>query len=379
VLRGPAFGLVGASDAMESVRRQIAQVADLDVPVLIRGETGTGKEMVARAIAAGSGRAEPFVAVNMAAVPPSTAAAELFGHERGAFTGATETRPGYFGEADGGTLFLDEIGATPPDVQPMLLRTLETWEVRPLGGRKARKVRVRLVTATDADLDAAVKRGQFSEPLLHRLSGYQIALPPLRARREDIGPLFLHFLEQELATTSELDRLEPREPTLRPWLGARDAARLFGGTWPGNVRRLRNVARQLVISSRGRPFAEIDMTLRDLVTASTVATTTVTPPRSVRQGRVTDEEIWDALVTHDFNHAAAAEALGIHRSTLYERLEANPQGLRTAAQLTDDEILRAFERHGKDITAMARELHCSPKPLKSRLTAALKSRPKGGQ
>ena len=378
VLRGPAFGLVGGSDAIENVRRQIAQVADLDVPVLLRGESGTGKEMAARAIATGSGRGEPFFDVNMATIPPTTAAAELFGHDKGAFTGAVESRPGFFVEADGGTLFLDEIGATPLDVQPMLLRTLENWEVRPLGGRRQRRVNVRLIAATDANLEVAVEQGRFSRALFERLSGYQIRLPPLRERREDIGPLFLHFLRQELAMTDELERLEPREPAEQPWLSASDAARILRGSWPGNVRRLRNVARQLVISSRGHPFAEIDATVRELLVASGGSSATAkTPSRSLPQGRVTDEEIQDALLASNYNYSAAAQALGIHRSTLYDRTRANPQGLRTAGELSDEEILAAHERHGGDIAAMAKELRCSPKPLKNRLTEALERRSRG--
>jgi two-component system nitrogen regulation response regulator GlnG len=260
----------------------------------------------------------------------------------------------------------------------MLLRTLENWEVRPLGGRRQRRVNVRLIAATDANLEAAVEQGRFSGPLFERLSGYQIRLPPLRERREDIGPLFLHFLRQELAMTDELERLEPREPAEQPWLSAGDAARILRGSWPGNVRRLRNVARQLVISSRGHPFAQIDATVRELLVASGGSSATAkTPSPPVLQGRVTDEEIQDALLANNYNYSAAAQALGIHRSTLYDRTRANPQGLRTAGELSDEEVLAAHERHGGDIAAMAKELRCSPKPLKNRLTEALDRRSRG--
>jgi two-component system nitrogen regulation response regulator GlnG len=380
-LRGPPLGIVGGGDAIEGVRRQIVKVADLDVSVLIRGESGTGKELVARAIAtAGKSASGPFVAINMAAIPNTTATDELFGHEKGAFTGAAEARPGYFLEADGGVLFLDEIGAASAEVQSMLLRVLETGEIRPLGARRPRAVKVRVVTATDEDLEAAVRGGRFSEPLLHRLGGYQIRLPALRERREDIGTLFVHFLRQELATVGESDRLEPREPSERPWLRAADMARIAVAPFPGNVRQLRNIARQLVISSRGQSFATLDATIESALAggdggsrSSADAST-----RGARATRVTDEEIRDALRRHNFNFSAAAEALGIHRSTLYDRVRQNPQDVRSASDLSDDEILAAHARHAGDIAAMAAELRVSPKPLKARLTEVLARRTGGG-
>jgi two-component system nitrogen regulation response regulator GlnG len=372
ILRGPPLGLVGGSDAIEAVRRQITKVADLTVPALIRGETGTGKELVARAIASGGARpVERFVAVNMAAIPPSTAADELFGHERGAFTGASDARGGYFAEADGGTLFLDEIAATPPDVQKMLLRVLETGELRPLGGRRARKVDVRVLAATDEDLEAAVRDGRFAEPLLHRLAGYQIRLPPLRERREDVGVLFVHFLRQELAAVGEPDRLDPRDAADRPWLGASEVARLASSALVGNVRGLRNIARQLVISSRGQRFAELDSTFQASLTAMETGGTQIAPARATK---VSDEQIREALRKNNYNFSAAADELGIHRSTLYDRVRQNPQDVRSASEISDDELLESHARHGADIAAMAAELRASPKPLKARLTEALARR-----
>jgi two-component system nitrogen regulation response regulator GlnG len=338
------------------------------VPVLLRGESGTGKEMVARAIAEASGRNDPFIAVNMANLLPATAAAELFGHEKGAFTGATEPRPGHFAAADGGTLFTDEIGALAFDVQQMLLRALESWEIQPLGGRRSKKVDVRLIAATDANLEAAVKQGRFSEALFERLAGYQIPLPPLRERREDIGALFLHFLRQQLAMTNELDRLEPRDPKAEPWLPASEFAKIAVSQLPGNVRRLRNIAAELVISSRGEPVAQIDATVRRLISGLDPAAGS-SPRAAARQ--VTDEEIRDALRAASYNYSAAAEALGIHRSTLYDRTRANQDGLSRAEDISDEEVLAAYDRHGDDIQAMARELRCSPKPLKKRLKEAV--------
>jgi two-component system nitrogen regulation response regulator GlnG len=372
-LRGPPLGIVGGGDAIEAVRRQVSKVADLDVSVLIRGETGTGKELVARAIAAaGKLSSASFVAINMAAIPNTTATDELFGHEKGAFTGAAESRPGYFVEADGGVLFLDEIGAASSEVQAMLLRVLETGEIRPLGARRPRAVNVRVVAATDEDLDSAVHDGRFSEPLLHRLAGYQIRLPALRERREDIGTMLVHFLRLELATVGETGRLDSRDPSERPWLRAADVARIAVAPFPGNVRQLRNIARQLVISNRGQEFAELDATIEGVLGAGEGAAGADTDsPRGARSTKVTDDEIRDALRRHNFNFSAAAEDLGIHRSTLYDRVRQNPQDVRSASDLSDAEILGAHERHAGDVAAMAAELRVSPKPLKARLTEAL--------
>ncbi|MCA9514508.1 MAG: sigma 54-interacting transcriptional regulator, partial [Myxococcales bacterium] len=228
-----ALGMVGLSDGIARVRRDIANVADTEVPVLVRGETGSGKELVARALHAESPRARgPFVAVNVAGLPETLAAAELFGHERGAFSGADRPRRGLFGEARGGTLFLDEIGDASPDVQVLLLRALETGEVRPVGADRAVPVDVRLVAATDRDLDLATADGAFRSPLYHRLAGYVIAVPPLRARRADVGLLLAAFLTAERAALGEA----PLAAASTPWLASADLSRLVRYGWPGNVR-----------------------------------------------------------------------------------------------------------------------------------------------
>ena len=224
----PRYGLVGESSGMIQVRQEIRRVAGLTVPVLLRGATGTGKELVARALHdAGPRAGRLYLAVNMGAVPATLAAAELFGAVRGAFTGADRSREGWFARAHGGTLFLDEIGEAPPEVQVLLLRALETGEIQPVGGGEPRRVDVRLIAATDTDLEVAVADGRFRAPLLHRLGAYQLRLPPLRDRREDFGRLFSHFLHQELNALGELPPSRPRS-FRRPAMDSRTAGRAPG-------------------------------------------------------------------------------------------------------------------------------------------------------
>src|SRR5215216_5601098 len=241
------LGLIGESEGLARVRWEVRRVADLNVPVLLRGETGTGKELVARALHDVSPRRSgPFVAVNLGAMPSTLVASELFGAVRGAFTGSVQSQEGYFRRAHGGTLLLDEVGEAPPEVQVMLLRALETREIQPVGSQAPQRVDVRVLAATDADLEASVRSGRFRAPLLHRLSGYEILMPPLRQRREDVGRLLVHFLRRELAATGEADRMASES-----WAPPALVARLARHDWPGNVRQLRNAVRQLVIGSRG--------------------------------------------------------------------------------------------------------------------------------
>jgi len=371
----PQLGMVGESPPLAQLRRDIVQTADLDVPILLRGETGTGKELAARAVHdAGPRRDRPFVAVNMAAVPPSLAAAELFGAERGAYTGAQQRRRGHFQLAHGGTLFLDEIGETPPEVQVLLLRALETGEVQPIGGERAERVDVRVISATDMDLESAIEDERFRGPLLHRLSGYVVRLPPLRERREDFGRLFLYFLRRELEALDALDLLAPRE---RPWLPAPLVARLAGWHWPGNVRQLANVVRQLAIANRGSDpatrFEEVEALLAQPAPAAPVPDGEPPPhrerPREHRARRpsdLTEDEVIAALRAHRFRPAAAADALGIPRSSIYDLIERIP-GLRKASELSREEIQTTRERVGPSVEAMAVELEVSERGLRRRL------------
>jgi transcriptional regulator with GAF, ATPase, and Fis domain len=240
--------LAGRSRAIREVLEQAAQVAPTATAVLLLGETGTGKELLARAIHARSKRAErPLVKVNCAALPPSLVESELFGHEKGAFTGAISAKAGRFEIADGGTLFLDEVGEIAPEVQAKLLRVLESGEFERVGATRTRKVNVRIVAATNRDLERAMLEGRFREDLYYRLSSFPIRLPPLRDRREDI-PLLVWDLIQRRQT--ELDRRIERVP---------DAAMqaLTRYAWPGNVRELGNVIERALILTTG-PVLQLD-------------------------------------------------------------------------------------------------------------------------
>ena len=376
----PDFGLIGESAPMIALRREIQRVAGLDVPVLLRGETGTGKELIARALhEAGPRHARPYLAINMAAVPATLAAAELFGASRGAYTGADRRREGYFQRADGGTLFLDEVGETPPEVQALLLRALESREVQPVGSDEVRRVDVRLIAATDADLERSVAAGRFRAPLLHRLAGYEIRVPPLRERRDDFGRLFLHFVRQELAEAGEADRLAvpPGGPA---WIPAPLVARLAAHDWPGNVRQLRNAARQIVIA--GRDAGESGMwlqaerllqeearpePLRD--TDSTSASQPKTPPRKAYRSPedITDDELLAALRANRWRIQRAAAQLGISRGSLYDRIEKS-QRIRKAADLSREEIEACQALHGGDLDAMVEALEVSKRGLQRRMT-----------
>jgi two-component system nitrogen regulation response regulator GlnG len=374
----PAYGLVGESAPMMQLRQEIRRVTDLDVAVLLRGETGTGKELVARALHdAGRRRHRPFLAVNMGAVPASLAAAELFGAARGAYTGADQKRAGYFSRADSGTLFLDEIGETPAEVQILLLRALETGEIQPVGGGEPQTVDVRLIAATDADLEAAAAAGRFRAPLLHRLTGYEIFLPPLRSRREDFGRLFLHFLRQELEEIGEAGRLAISNEE-RLWIPAGLVARLAAYDWPGNVRQLRNVVRQLVIAGRDLPEVPMGPAVERLFQEPAV------PKEESRPGRidptpsdrarpawrrpedVREDELLAALRANRWRLQPTAAALGISRPSLYDRIDRSP-GIRKAVDLGLEEIEASFHRCAGDLDAMVEELEVSKRGLQRQM------------
>ena len=385
------LGLIGDSEGVTRVRQEIRRVADLDLPVLLRGETGTGKELVARAIHQASRRRDrAWLSINMGAVPSSLAASELFGAVKGAFTGSLKDQPGYFQRAHGGTLFLDEIGEAPAEVQVMLLRVLETGEIQRLGSTDVQRVDTRLIAATDADLKKAIREGRFREPLLHRLAGYEVMIPPLRQRRDDFGRLVFHFLRQELKAIGEEHRIEPPAGEEPPWLPASVVARLARYDWPGNVRQLRNVIRQLVVASRGNDSVQIPPQIERLLReaeqpAEPVSATAEAPPPAMppvmpapppRQraqaapyrspAEVTEGEVLEALRAHGWEVKHAALRLGISRPSLYLLMD-KFNSIRKAVDLSRAEILECRDACGGDLDAMSSRLEVSPRGLQQRM------------
>ncbi len=237
--------MIGDSPALQRVREQIAQVAPTDSTVLIQGETGTGKELVSRAIHAGSRRSDrPFIKLNCAALPRELVESELFGHEKGAFTGATQQRRGRFELADGGTLFLDEVGELPLDAQAKLLRVLQDGEFERIGGTRSLRADVRLIAATNRDLRAEVDAGRFRSDLYYRLNVFPITLPPLRERRDDIPALVRHFAEKAARKLGRTPDAIPRSLIER----SREH------DWPGNIRELENLVERALIVGAGQPL-----------------------------------------------------------------------------------------------------------------------------
>ena len=308
--------ILGASPAMQEVFDTIRQVAPTRATVLIQGESGTGKELVARALHQCSARAQgPFIPVHCAALAPTLLESELFGHEKGAFTGAQERRRGRFEMADGGTLFLDEIGEIDPLVQVKILRAIEERKFERVGGAETIGVDVRLVAATNRDLKKMVEAGTFREDLFYRLHVVNLTLPPLREREGDIVLLAQHYLKALAAENGKaLKGLTPE---------AMDALTAYA--WPGNVRELRNVIERMVVLGAG-PV----LTARDLPPAVRAAAA-APAPATTRAGRVLrDAErqlILEALRRHKDNRTQAAQDLGISRRTLHRKL--NEFGLRT--------------------------------------------------
>lgn len=378
------FGLVGDSEGLFRVRQEIERVSDLEVPVLLRGETGTGKELIAQALhRAGVRRKLPFHSINMGAVPPNLAASELFGSVKGAFTGADRTRAGYFKRADRGTLFLDEVGEAPPEVQVLLLRVLDSGEIQPVGSMEKQHVDVRVLAATDADLEGAIEDGQFKAPLLHRLSGYSILVPPLRDRRDDIGRLLVHFLREELRGIDEEDRLELSDPADSLWMPASIVARLARYDWPGNVRELKNLVRQLVIESRGsdgvrvgpqveavlrRAEADGDAEHRDAEEDAEPPAVETKPKRpSYRPpSDVGDDELVAVLAENRYLIKPTATQLGVSRSSLYSLMD-KCSVVRKASDVSREEIEASRERHGGDLDAMVDDLQVSGNGLQMRM------------
>ncbi len=307
-----SFGnIIGRSESMREVFDLVRRMAGSAANVLVTGESGTGKELIAKAIHFGGPRREkPFLAVNCAAIPETLLESDLFGYRRGAFTDARTDRSGLFVEADGGTLFLDEIAELPLTLQPKLLRVLQEREVRPLGASKSEKVDVRVVVATNRNLEAGLRAGTFREDLYYRLNVLQIHLPPLRERTDDILPLADHFLGRSAQRAG------------KPTVSFRETAKklLLGYAWPGNVRELENVVERAVALVQGELIGPEDLppALRERRNPDQLST-------ALAQGLTLDElerqYIRRVLDAEGGNKTRAAQRLGLDRKTLYRKLE----------------------------------------------------------
>lgn len=362
--QGPDYGLAGAGPALDRVRDSIQRLANVDLPVLIRGESGTGKELVARALHQASQRSRgPFVAVNAAAIPASLAAAEIFGAQRGAYTGSTQNRRGYLAQAGDGSLFLDEVGDLPAEVQVLLLRVLETRQYQSLGASEYSDFKARLIAATDVDLESAMDQERFRSSLYHRLSAVEIRLPALREQTQNLGLILYQLLQQEAASLGLSNAcFNSRPAQAAPWLPAAWMARLALAPWPGNVRQLRNVARQLLLlgqhlecldqeprlaalvdelcqSSRSKAAAVTnqrntepgqpaqgagDSQIPDPPGGQQSASTGRQPNAAQRLRQLSDEELLRLLVEHDWRVLRLASSLSVPRSSLYDRIRQSP-------------------------------------------------------
>ncbi|RJP67041.1 MAG: sigma-54-dependent Fis family transcriptional regulator [Candidatus Abyssobacteria bacterium SURF_17] len=321
--------LVGSSERMQEVYKAIGRVADKDVTVLIQGESGTGKELVARAVHYNSRRAsKPFVPVNCVAIPENLLESEMFGHVKGAFTGATTSRTGKFEQADGGTLFLDEVADIGLDLQGKLLRVLQEHEIEPVGGQGTTKVDVRVIAATNRDLAMEIQTGRFREDLYYRLNVVPIFLPPLRERKEDISELAAYFIQRFV---DELNT-EPRafDPAAIDLLQSYD--------WPGNVRELENLIKRIMVMRTDRAITPEHVSLAlpksaaknstllqlswdDLVEQELKSTTAKQDVYHLVLEKLEKPLLSKILERCSGNQVKAAEILGINRNTLFKKMK----------------------------------------------------------
>lgn len=305
--------MVGTSRAMEKVFQIVDKVADTEASVLITGESGTGKELVARSIHTRSGRKnKPFVAINCAAIPRDLLESELFGHVKGAFTGAIKDKTGKFLMADGGTLFLDEVGELPVELQPKLLRALQERVIEPVGGTTAHKLDVRVVSATNLDMEKALADGLFREDLYYRLAVIPINLPPLRQRRDDIPLLLRYFCGKHGADQVTFDK--------------QALNKLVSYNWPGNVRELENTVERLLIMRNGATITMEDLPEKisagsGQASAGEAGTVINLPEEGYSLEQLEREVVVQALERNQWNQTAAARFLRIPRHTLIYRME----------------------------------------------------------
>jgi DNA-binding NtrC family response regulator len=302
-------GFIAQSKEMQQVLDLVRRVAPTDATVLIQGESGTGKEVIAKAIHHASHRADkPFVAVNCGALPEPLLESEIFGHVKGAFTGATAHKKGLFEEAHGGTFFLDEIGEMPPTLQVKFLRALQAGEVRPVGSNQSATVDVRVLAATNRDLGQLMQQGKFRDDLFYRLNVIPVILPPLRERREDIPALAEHFLQQSGQKQGRPLRLS-----------AEAVDKLLRYPWPGNVRELENaMARTAILAQHDIMVAD---DLPPHIVAGTPLGTAPSLPQALTLAEVEKLHILQILERFGWNHSRASEVLGIGRTSLWRKLK----------------------------------------------------------
>jgi len=302
--------IIGQSGIMQEVFRSVEKVVNSDVTVLLQGESGTGKELFARAIhnQCDARKEKPFVAVNCTALPESLLESELFGHEKGAFTGASSRRIGKFELADGGTVFLDEIGDMSPSTQAKILRVLQEREFERLGGNSLVKVNIRLISATNKNLEEEVQKGRLREDLYYRISVFPIRLPPLRERKEDISLLTAHFIS----------RYNKRENKKVGSISKESLGLLINYHWPGNVRELENVIERAVVVTSGPEIVPNDLPSHIVSSGSEkVAYPDETLPRWIEKMEI--EILRKTLLEYEGNITKAAKKLGIGRATIYRK------------------------------------------------------------
>lgn len=368
------FLMQGFSPGLNQLCRHIAFLSPTSEPVLIRGATGTGKELVAKAIVKNSPRHnKPFISVNLAAISPSLAAAELFGSSKGAFTGAQKQRDGFMQAADGGTLFLDEIGEANSELQAMLLRVLETGELFPVGSTTAIEVDVRIIAATDAKLDQLIEQGDFKAPLLYRLANFELNLEDLSARKQDISLLFVHFAKQ---ICQELNITPPQNLLSPSWLPSHVMQQLLDYHWPGNIRELRNVVRQIIISAHSSPVLSLPAEFaakkqKNQPQAKPTEAATAEPlkseqnkPAKRKPASIDKDELINALTRYDYEVSKTAESLNISRASVY--LLMKQFKVPNVTDFSDQQILQLLDEQ-KDIITVARQLQVSQSALRRRV------------
>ena len=336
------YGLVGTSDQMQAIFKIIEQVADTPSTVLITGESGTGKELVAKALHEQSSRkGEPFIKINCAAIPKTLMESELFGYEKGAFTGATSSKPGRFELADGGTLFLDEIGEIPVEMQVKLLRAIQESEFERVGGIKTLKVNVRLITATNRDLEKEIQTGNFREDLYYRLNVVPLQIPPLRLRKGDVPLLVAHIIKKFN------ERLKKHISGI-----ADDAlAALEVHTWPGNIRELENVLERTILFCKGERIERADLQL-----GSGGGTEMPAVPRTTSSGAMAPIDDDD-----DDEDGVVGEAAGSPSGSLKDIVRAE------TSRVERELIVKALDETGGNVTQAARLLKISRKSLQMKM------------